>query len=314
MSVINFSKTNNTAVVSPTAGKFKLFFDLDGLPKYKDSNGDVHLFGNGNASTEAVSVLVQDYSALELTIGQKQKDYNEKMLELVLSLIPHPTYLRPYITLSSLPVVFGEIGSSISVNLLSVWNQRDGGGILNMGVKKNGTVVSSTLSFAESLVLSATTVSYVSFVDFATGAVKNNSAGIPDPVGRILADTVESNTQSVFGIYPVFYGAFDVLPVPASVNMSLLTKAVIQSSSTVEVNMGATDKYLLIAIPTASTAKTKWFVNELNQGSIGGVTNLFGDTVSVNKSSPSAFWSNIPYTFYISNYKTTVNLIQLRNT
>lgn len=314
MSSINLSKTNNTSIATPPVGKFRVFFDLDGLPKYKDGNGDIFLFGNGG-NTEILSSLVQAYPALDLVIGDKQKDYNERMLAMVLSLIPHPTYVAPVLSLSPLSILFGEIGTVLAVNLTSSWTQNDAGGIItsNKGIQKNGIPLFTELNLIENITLNSFTLTYRSYAGYNQGAVKNNSLGVPDPVGRINAGVAYSNIRSVYGIYPVFHGVFDTLPVASTVNMSSLTKSVILSTGDVTIPINANDKFLLIAIPQVSTVKTRWFVTELNQGSIGGVSNLFASPVSVNKNSPNSYWNNVSYRFYISNYKTTLTEIQLRN-
>lgn len=311
MSSINFTKVNSTSVNIPTVGKFNFFFDIDGLPKYVDSDGLISTFGGG--STESISSLTQDYDILGLSIGDKQKQFNGKVTEILSDVMTHPVYVQPVLSIPNLPAQFAEIGKVAPISISSLWNQNDAGNVVSMNVFKNNVSVSNTLNFNENLVLTNGQVSYKSSVQYNIGAVKNNIYGIPDPIGRILAGSINSNTQSIYGIYPIFFGVFEDQPIASTVSLVPLEKLVVLSDGNITISVDCEEKYFLLAVPNVSTEKTKWFISEISKGSIGGSTNLFGDASVYNKNSPDSFWNNVPYRFYVTNYRTTFNEIQLRN-
>jgi len=98
-------------------------------------------------------------------------------------------------------------------------------------------------------------------------------------------------------------------------------KVVALSTATICANFNSTlDDYLWFATPAASTTKTKWWVSNLNCGTIGGVVspagNLFPapDTVTGVTSVGTGSWSGQSYQVYVSNKQTPSTLtMQLRN-
>jgi hypothetical protein len=66
--------------------------------------------------------------------------------------------------------------------------------------------------------------------------------------------------------------------------------------------------FIWFAIPSIFPLRTKWFVNVLNKGDIGGPKiisgNLFSDPVLVT-------YNNIEYRLYISNYRTNAEFIDV---
>jgi hypothetical protein len=142
-----------------------------------------------------------------------------------------------------------------------------------------------------------------------------------------VAGSFVSSTDSISSIYPYFYGkvasggAAPGVSRPAA-NQALInggTKVVASSGATITINFNSTsDDYIWFAIPTTSTSKTVWFVDALNNGTIGGSVspggNLFPAFASVTIDSPSSLWTGVSYKIYISNYQSAsaVNM-ELRN-
>lgn len=123
-----------------------------------------------------------------------------------------------------------------------------------------------------------------------------------------------SNLFSIQFLYPYFYGVSNTIPSVSQSTINSGTKVVASSNSTINITFNATVQYLWFAIPTTSTAKTRWFVDTLNQGNIGTPTDLFGAPTVFNINSPTGLWSNVSYRMYISNFQTTTNgVMQLRN-
>jgi hypothetical protein len=60
MSFVNLTGINPTSVRVPKIGKYNLFFDLDGNPKYIDSDGNIYGFGGGSSSTQDLQGVTQE--------------------------------------------------------------------------------------------------------------------------------------------------------------------------------------------------------------------------------------------------------------
>lgn len=162
------------------------------------------------------------------------------------------------------------------------------------------------------------------------GTITNTSpmsrAWRAEGVNTILG-TFVSSQDTVTSIYPYFYGkvasggAAPGVARPAA-NQALIdsgTKVVAASSSTITINFGSTDdEYAWFAIPASMASKVSWYVNELNNGSIGGAVspggNLFPTAAVVEIDSPTGLWTNVDYKFYIANYQSAIaSGMQMRN-
>lgn len=225
----------------------------------------------------------------------------------------HPTYVPPTSSITNVTQT-AEVGSTVNINISQTFTQNDAGLYSSQTIKKDGTTVSTTSGYSETLTVPTTNTVYSGTVTYTEGVTKNNNLGIPDPVGKILAGTVTSPNRTVSPIYPVFFGKFTTQPTAAGIDFAGMTKTVINSNGTISLNVAsASSEYVAIAIPATSTIKTKWFVTELNQGAIGGTVNLFGTPTTALKNSPSGYWGGISYRIYITNYQSAINTIELRN-
>lgn len=118
---------------------------------------------------------------------------------------------------------------------------------------------------------------------------------------------------SVTGVLPYFWGSSAVAPIVscAACAQCLITsgtKCVSSSASDVVVtNYNVTGQYIWLAIPCASTTKTKWQGgnSSSNCGTIAG--DLFNAETMSTISSPSSCWSSQCYKFYVSKYGTSIN-------
>mgnify|MGYP005843057251 CR=1 FL=1 len=171
------------------------------------------------------------------------------------------------------------------------------------------------------------TVSGRVFYGAATWCVLNSSGGIfctPLPSGCTV-----SVVRTILALYPYFYGkiasggcpAGVCRPTPTTICSCIIAgcgKTVDLSTGTICINFGSSsDDYIWFAIPNASTSKTKWYVDTVNNGCIGGAVspggNLFPDFSSVADITTSC-WSGQTYKVYVSNYQTAVSTImELRN-
>lgn len=190
-------------------------------------------------------------------------------------------------------------------------------------------VSTTSLSNCQSITgytISSSTQNWNSCVGYDCGPQPLDSDGNPYcsplPSGVTGAETV-----SVSGIYPYYYGTVASGGAPAGSNRpssdnDLITggtKVLANSNGTLNINFNSsTDDYLWFAIPTGSTSKTCWYINALNNGSIGGTVspggNLFPDFDTVSACSAQGCWSNVNYKVYVSNYQSEVtSIMELRN-
>lgn len=140
------------------------------------------------------------------------------------------------------------------------------------------------------------------------------------------AGPMVSANFTVTSLYPYFYGkvasggAVPGASRPAA-NQALInsgTKVVASAGGTIVLPFASTsDDYIWFALPASSPTKTIWFVDALNNGSIGGSVspggNLFPAFSAVTIDSPTSIWTGISYEFYISNYQTAVSSMQIQN-
>jgi hypothetical protein len=224
-----------------------------------------------------------------------------------------PVYIAPNSSITNVTQT-AEIGSTVSIAITQTFTQNDAGSKISETIKKNGSTVSTTSTFNETLTVQPTQTVYSGTVSYAEGVTKNNNLDIPDPTGKILAGTVNSSNRTITPIYPIFYGAFNSQPNATALNFTGMTKQVASGQNTVTVSVGSTSsQWVVVAIPSSYPIKNKWFITELNQGAIGGSSNLFGTPTVHSKSSPNGFWGGVSYRIYITNYASAIGTIQLRN-
>jgi len=227
-----------------------------------------------------------------------------------------PTYTLPTSSLNNVTATY-EVGSSQSINLTQTYIQNDGGAKTSEIITKNGSTVSNTNTYNESLTVPLGSTVYAGQVNYAQGACKNNNLGLPDCTGRVVAGTTTSPNRTVTGIYPVFYyksnSPITAASMQSAINSGLASKLVISSTGTISVPYAPNAEYLGVAYVAASPTKTKWMVNVLDAGDIpGGVFNA-QTTLPVN--SPDGLWSSINYKIHVTPLITnpTAPTIQLLN-
>ncbi len=145
-----------------------------------------------------------------------------------------------------------------------------------------------------------------------------NSSGATQSWKGIGKNTAGADINSanfvVSALYPIFYGKSAVKPTANQALINAATKSVVASTGTVNITFAASGEFIFFAIPAISASKTKWFVTELNQGSIGSISDLFGAETILEIDSPTVMWEGVEYKIYISNYATTTaGAMQLRN-
>ena len=233
-----------------------------------------------------------------------------------------------------------EVGSSASRTLTATFSQ---GSITNgdgsagpslVGAAAQytftGTGISSTAQAGNTLSLGSAVVvngsnNWAVTVDYGAGSgayYDNKGVAGSNLDGSRGAGNVSDSSSSptITGLHPYFYGLSNSEPTAGDIQSAIAagsgTKVVSASTGTISVQFNATSaNYLWFAVPATSTDKTVWYVNALNNGSIGGESNLFGSPTTLAVDSPESYWSSVNYDIYITNYATTTgsDTMQLRN-
>lgn len=172
----------------------------------------------------------------------------------------------------------------------------------------------------------STSTTYKSDGDYDSGLAKLNNKGGTDVrtpqvrssnAPQLSATSFNSTTFTYTNIYPYFYGTSSSQPTASGIASLIAggttTKVLSSASGDIQMNFNTTTQYLWVAVFSNYTNKTLWYVNELNKGAIGGLTNLFGTPIIQSVNSPNGYWSGINFDVYISNYQTTNDTMYLKN-
>lgn len=290
-----------------------------------------NLTGVGSLTTSNIISLV-DVGSIEAGDIIHSGTSLQGFIEQLLLTTYYPTFTNPTFSLTSNQSNGQEIGSQINITLTYNFSRGSINGKMVGGIwqpltfqdYRAGEATNYTIEGSDrgtnntytlnSFVLSASQT-FTGSVTYDEGPQPVDSDG-EDYNSPYASGTTNSN-RTLTAIYPYFYGTLTGTTKPTK-DQSLInggTKVVGSSTGTITVNFNSTaDEYLWFAIPSTSTSKTKWYVNALNNGDIGGGTNLFDSEGVVSVDSPSAYWSGVDYKVYMSNYKSEVTeSMELKN-
>lgn len=204
--------------------------------------------------------------------------------------------------------------SNVQANTITIRDVTNGNTILGTGLANDGV---------ETLPLS-TVISNTTPITHTWSINGTNTESNPIP----------QRTRTIESIYPWFFGRFDGGAVASGVNrpdpsnptvaQSLLDnfefKLIEKSNGTLTVFDFGSDSqdYIWIAVPATSTVKTRWYVNALDNGVIGGAVsaggNLFPTPVTVTVDEPEgSYWTGVQYRFYVSNKQLAATIMEFRN-
>jgi hypothetical protein len=174
----------------------------------------------------------------------------------------------------------------------------------------------------------STATVYKSDGNYNVGLPKNDSKGSADTRTALVrsvnapqaaSNNFESTSYTYTGIYPYYWGTSVTPPTTSTIANEIsggtANKVLSSASGTITIDFGASSEYLWFAHFENYTTKTKWFVTELNQGVIGGGSNLFNTPQIISVDSFDGYWNTINYKIYIGNYQTSTfaDPMQLRN-
>jgi hypothetical protein len=252
-----------------------------------------------------------------------------QLIEEILTPTLYPILINPYDTLGISPSGTFEIGCSISTltitncfNMGLITPQYSASSPFRSGIPSNhcfsGYSIQGLYSCSDNIVPKSISNYVVSGGSQYWGACTRYTVGEQpkDSKGNNYCSPLPSgfttgNTISITGILPWYWG----LSTSNSINGSCVAacgcgvgggKCVENvTSSPIEITFNSSPSdYIWFALPECASNKTCWDVNGSNNGSIGGVGNLFSGSSSVSVSSAEGCWSNCNYDVYVSCFPT----------
>lgn len=132
------------------------------------------------------------------------------------------------------------------------------------------------------------------------------------------AGTSPSESTSFTGLYPYFYlkssSPITAAAMQTAIGNGTAIKVVGSSTGTLSIPYNVNGEYMAIAYPAASTAKTKYFVTDLDKGSLTDATSPFDLGTLLPCNSSLSYWLNQSYRIHISPILTNSNpTVELRN-
>lgn len=231
-----------------------------------------------------------------------------------------PTYNLPTLSVAyGSPTVVGtyEVGSTVSsFTITPNFDPNDSGGLINFVYYKDATNLGTGSTKAvSSFTINSSTTLQVS-AGYSQGSIKNDNLGNPYPTGRINAGSL-TNTATLNVLYPYFWGKSSTQPTASSIASDIqngsANKVLASASGTVSVTYNANGEYIWLAHTADQTEKTKWYVTALNSGNIGS-GQAINSPVTINVTSPDAYWSGVSFKIYISSgQQATTGAFEYRN-
>jgi len=292
----------------------------------------IEVSGGGGATTAAVTADLQ-VGGIDAQEVVPAGTTLQQFAELLLLTTFFPTLTAPSFSLgvSTGTVETGSIVSplltftfnrgAITGNLVSgIWvptafqNYRTG---VSSSYTINGTTQpGNTLTVSGYTVLNGSNT-FTGTVTYLAGPQPLNSKGVnfdsPLPAG-----TSPSQSTSFTGLYPYFYlkssSPITAAAMQTAIGNGTAIKVVDSSTGTLSIPYNLNGQYMAIAYPATSTAKTKYFVTALDQGSLTDPTSPFDLGTLLPCNSSASYWLNQSYRIHISPILTNSNLfVELRN-
>jgi len=282
-------------------------------------------------TTESITSMISVWSITPGTVFPIWTTLTEFIKALLLATF-NPTLVAPTFSLTSNQANGQEIGSIVNLVLtynfgrgqilgktvLGAW-QPNTPQDFRAGAATNYTIDGTDLDLVNTKTLASyhllNTQTFSGTVDFGVWPQPINSDG--NNYSTPLAGGSDTKSTTITAIYPFFYGKVSGGSKPTK-NQALInsgTKVVWSSTGTITVNFNsAAADWIWFAIPEVSPAKTKWYVDIINNGAIGGGANLFDTETIVAIDSPTVLWNGVNYRIYVSNYQTAITApMQLQN-
>jgi hypothetical protein len=165
----------------------------------------------------------------------------------------------------------------------------------------------------------SSTVVYSGLGNYTAGLAKKNNKGVTHSASAAVRSTsypqaastnFAPSGQTITGYYPYFYGktstqksASDIVTIIQS--GTGFTKVVNAGSGSLSMAFSATGEWPWFAVYSVYPTKSTWYENALNNGSIGGVTDLFAAPTTLSVISSDGYWT-VTFKIYPANKVTTL--------
>lgn len=229
---------------------------------------------------------------------------------LIVKSVP-PVFTNPTVSLNIANQTL-EVGTVYNQAITATFTQNDGGNLTTLLIDRGGTALengnTSPITYNENFTLPFGNTVYTASASYEAGPVKNDNLG--NPSGNLPPGTI-TFSRTISTTYPRFYGKSTTPVTGTSVknlieSLGFYTKNLfVGGNATYQVDYGASSEYLWYAEPVNITEKTRWFISELNQGDIGGASNLFSTPETITLNSPDSLWSGVSYRVYFTNFATS---------
>lgn len=156
---------------------------------------------------------------------------------------------------------------------------------------------------------------------YNAGLPKYNNKGVLDARSASVTNvnapqaansTFNTGSVAIEGAYPYFYGYSATQQTAAQV-VALIqggagTKVLASGSGSgsLSMNFSASGQWVWFAIYDPIATKATWYETALNNGTIGGATDLIAAPVTLSLNSPTAVWSGVNYKIYVAQKVTTL--------
>jgi len=236
------------------------------------------------------------------SIPTKGKTLDDILYDIITD-VKHPVYNLPYVSINPSPAAgYFEIGTkNIAINFSYTYYQNDAGLVTPPPIyQRAGVPLPGTSNTIDAL---TSTIQYNVVVNYAKGAVKNNSIGVPDSTGIIVAGSTSSVPISFTPLSSNYYGASfsgditDSLILAASSFHELATSKA-KPSFTIPIVTGV-EKFIYYAYPQSYGTLSSIVVGPFE--SIGAFTLIQRNVVNAQGYSQA-------YNIYVSNNYFTIDV------
>lgn len=246
-----------------------------------------------------------------------------------------PTYTIPTIVLTDSLGPIQEVGSTVTNTLNLTGTKNDAGNFTSLIILEGATEIAdsspspgltASLNYARTFNVPVGVTTWTGKGSYQQGARKSDSQGVEDTRPYALrsvnnpqeADSdFTSNTTSIDGIYPYFYGTSTTKLTDSQIRdiieAGTANKVLTKADGTISITFNASDKYIWFAHADTYAEKTKWYGDQINNGNIGGATDFINAPNLIEIISPDEYWTT-DYLTYISDYSTnTTGVLEFRN-
>ena len=245
-----------------------------------------------------------------------------------------PTYTIPTILLTDNITSIQEVGNTVTNTLNLIGTKNDAGNFTSLRILEGATEIASsspapgltaTLNYARTFAVPVGVTTWTGKGSYDQGARKSDSQGVEDTRPYALrsvnnpqeADNdFTSNSTSIDGIYPFFYGTSTDITIDANEIKGIIEsgdafKELTKADGTINIEFGDLSSDFVIqwfAHASIYPTKTKWedTTNSSNKGFISGPSDFMSPLPNVTIVSPDGYWTT-EFKVYRTNILTRIS-------